>query len=60
MKQDQDKIIDLCRIPRVYKPETIQQRLERERKRIAEQDQETLRRFDEITEKLYNKTPKKG
>lgn len=57
---DQKKIIDLCRIPRVYKPETIQQRLERERKRLAEQDQETLRRFDEITEKLYNKTPKKG
>lgn len=59
---DQKKVIYLSRVSRVsrvYKPETLEERLEREKQRIAEQDKRTLEEFDNIVKNLYESNDKR-
>ncbi|CAI8948342.1 hypothetical protein EMIT07CA2_550125 [Brevibacillus sp. IT-7CA2] len=55
MKKESKKVIDLYSAPRVYRPESVQQRMERERKSIEKANNELLQRLIEARRKLSNK-----
>ncbi|MGG4461962.1 hypothetical protein ABEX29_27020 [Brevibacillus porteri] len=52
------KVIDLYSAPRPYRPETVQQRMEKEKKRIEKANNELIERLKDARNKVSNKKDK--
>jgi hypothetical protein len=60
VKSKHRKVIDLWSAPKVYRPEPLQKRLEKEKKRLEHLDQERFQRLAEARKKVEQNKKDRG